>query len=56
MSGEVSMVETLISTLSVSNSPWDAWELEFIESLEGKEFTDLSPKQRTKVEELFERL
>lgn len=53
---ETSMIETLLSTLSVSNSPWNAWELEFIESLENKEYKDLSPKQRDIVEKLWEKL
>jgi hypothetical protein len=53
---ENTMIEDLVSTLSVSNAPWNAWELEFIESLEDKEYKDLSVKQREVVERLWDKL
>ena len=35
---------------------FSAWELEFIESLEGQDYEDLTAKQQTKVDELYEKV
>jgi hypothetical protein len=56
MTPQETVVEELVSTLNVSNAPWNAWELEFIESIQDKEFSDLSVKQREVVERLWEKL
>lgn len=49
-------IEDLVSSIKASNHKWGAWELEFIESLDGREFEKLSPKQKQKVEELWDKL
>lgn len=50
------MIEDLISTLNISNSPWNAWELEFIDSIKDVGIKCLSPKQVDKIEELWDKL
>lgn len=50
------MIADLVSSLTISNAPWNEWEFEFIESLEGKEYKNLSIKQQAIVEKLWEKL
>ena len=54
-----SRLEDLQSSLSISTSPWNAWELEFIENICSKIDDDpirLSDKQYEKVCDLWEKL
>jgi len=49
-------IEELVSTLSIQNVYWTAWERAFIGKLEGKKWNWLSPKQREKVKQLWEKV
>jgi len=53
-----SVIKDLIESLSISNSPWNSWELEFIESLQDRdaEWDSLTQKQQAKALELWEKL
>jgi hypothetical protein len=53
---EDAMVEALVESLTLSNAPWSAWELEFIESLEGRSWPSLSSKQQAMVQRLYDKL
>jgi hypothetical protein len=47
------MIEDLVENVDEFKS---AWAVTFIESIEGKEWEELSPKQKAKVEELYEEI
>jgi hypothetical protein len=53
-------IEDLVASASASNHPWDAWALEFIESMESKlnilGDVQVSPKQKEKILDLWEKL
>lgn len=52
-------IEDLEATLSVSNAPWNAWELEFIESVAAKlekDFIKVSPAQYQKIWDLWDKI
>lgn len=54
-----SKIEDLASTLSASNNGWNAWELQFIESVSEKlerDIINVSPKQYEKIWDLWERI
>ena len=53
---ENEMIQTLLESLTLANAPWDAWELEFIESLNGKTWGHLSAKQQAVVLRLYDAL
>lgn len=52
-----SMIEDLQETLSISNHRWNAWQLEFIESMAEKlecSMVIVSAKQTEKIRELWD--
>ncbi len=52
-------ISDLSSTLSCSNNGWNAWELEFIESMSEKleqDIINVSPKQYEKIWDLWDRI
>lgn len=53
---EDAMIEALTESLSLSNHPWSAWEMEFIEDMEGRGWASLSPKQQGIVQKLYDKL
>ncbi len=53
------MLVDLASTVDISNHPWNAWELEFIESLSDQLDEDLirvTNKQEKTIRDLWDRL
>lgn len=54
-----SKIEDLSSTLSLSNNKWNAWELEFIESISEKleqKTINVSPKQYEIIWNLWDKM
>lgn len=48
-------LEAMVSTIHAKGHSWSAWELEFLESMQGRQFHQLSPKQQAVVERLWEK-
>ncbi len=56
MSNQNEMLHDLVESLQISNVHWTSWEREFIESIKLKTYSDLSPKHRLIVVQLWEKI
>ena len=50
------IIVVIFDSLSLSNAPWNAWELEFIENLKDTKWNDLSLKQQGIVQKMWDKL
>ena len=48
-------LEAMVETIDAKGHDWTAWELEFLESMKGKQYHQLSYKQQAIVERLWEK-